>query len=140
MDGVSIHYPAVLAAAVLGFVIGGLWYSPLGFARVWMQAAGLTEEQTRQAQMGRIFGFAMLAQLVMAFNLAAFIGPKASLGFGVFLMLVGLFFLLERFVDIDLRLLLDWWPLLLVGFGGWQVYSHFKAKAEAEKARNASEL
>ncbi len=84
MDGVSIHYPAVLAAAVLGFVIGGLWYSPLGFARVWMQAAGLTEEQTRQAPMGRIFGFAMLAQLVMAFNLAAFIGPKASLGFGVF--------------------------------------------------------
>lgn len=84
MDGVSIHYPAVLAAAALGFVIGGLWYSPLGFARVWMQAAGLTEEQTRQAPMGRIFGFAMLAQLVMAFNLAAFIGPKASLGFGVF--------------------------------------------------------
>ena len=84
MDGLSIHYPAVLAAAVLGFVIGGVWYSPLGFARVWMQAAGLTEEQTRSAPMGRIFGFAMLAQLVMAFNLAAFIGPKASLGFGVF--------------------------------------------------------
>jgi len=34
--------------------------------------------------MGRIFGLAAVASLVMAFNLAAFIGPKASLGFGLF--------------------------------------------------------
>jgi hypothetical protein len=44
----------------------------------------MTEEQTRQAPMARIFGLAALATLVMAFNLAAFIGPKASLGFGLF--------------------------------------------------------
>jgi len=84
MDGVQIHYPAVLAAAAIGFVIGGLWYSPLAFAKPWMQAAGLTEEQTRRASMGKVFGLAALAHLVMAFNLAAFIGPKASLGFGLF--------------------------------------------------------
>ena len=82
--GVQIHHPSVLAAAALGFVIGGLWYSPLAFARAWMQAAGLSEEQTRQASMGKVFGLSALAQLVMAFNLAAFIGPKASLGFGLF--------------------------------------------------------
>jgi hypothetical protein len=84
MDGVQIHYPAVLAAAALGFVIGGLWYSPLLFAKPWMQAAGITEEQTRQASMAKVFGFSALATLVMALNLAAFIGPKASLGFGLF--------------------------------------------------------
>ena len=83
MDGVQVHYPAVLAAAALGFVIGGLWYSPLAFARVWMQAAGIDEAQARQAPMGRVFGFSALAQLVIAFNLAAFIGPKADLGFGL---------------------------------------------------------
>lgn len=84
MDSVQIHYPAVLAAALLGFVIGGVWYSPLLFARAWMLAAGVSEEQARAASRGRVFGLAALAQLVIAFNLAAFIGPKASLGFGVF--------------------------------------------------------
>jgi hypothetical protein len=84
MDGVQIHYPAVLAAAALGFVIGGLWYSPLLFAKPWMQSAGITEEQTRQASMAKVFGLSALATLVMALNLAAFIGPKASLGFGLF--------------------------------------------------------
>lgn len=84
MESVQFHYPAVLAAAALGFLVGGLWYSPIGFARPWLQAAGLNEAQTRQAPMGRIFGLSALAQLVMAFNLAAFIGPKASLGFGAF--------------------------------------------------------
>lgn len=84
MEGVQIHFPAVLAAAALGFVIGGLWYSPIGLARAWMQAAGVTEEQARRASSGKVFGFAALAQLVIALNLAAFIGPKASLGFGLF--------------------------------------------------------
>ncbi len=83
MDSLQIHYPAVLAAAALGFVTGALWYSPLAFARAWMQAAGIDEAQARNAPMGRVFGLSALAQLVIAFNLAAFIGPKADLGFGV---------------------------------------------------------
>jgi hypothetical protein len=79
----QIHFPAVLAAAALGFVIGGLWYSPIAFATTWMKAAGISDAQMKQASMGRIFGFAALAQLVIAFNLAAFIGPKADVGFGL---------------------------------------------------------
>lgn len=80
----QLHYPAVLAAAVLSFVIGGVWYSPILFGKAWMSAAGISEERARQAKMGQVFAFAALASLVMAFNLAAFIGPKASLSFGVF--------------------------------------------------------
>ena len=83
MDAIQFHYPAVIAAAVVCFAIGGLWYSPILFEKAWRREAGLTEEQTRQAPMGRVFGFAALASLVMAFNLAAFIGPKASIGFGL---------------------------------------------------------
>ena len=83
MDSLQIHYPAVIAAAALGFVIGGLWYSPLGFARVWLAAAGIDEAQARRASTPRVFALAALAQLVIAFNLAAFIGPRADLGFGL---------------------------------------------------------
>jgi hypothetical protein len=78
------NFAAIFVAALMSFALGGLWYSPLLFAKAWMQAAGLSEQQVREAPMGRIFGLAGVASLVMAFNLAAFIGPKASLGFGLF--------------------------------------------------------
>lgn len=84
MDDLHFNFAAIFVAALMSFAIGGLWYSPLLFARAWMREAGLTEEQTRQAPMARVFGLSALAALVMAFNLAAFIGPKASLGFGLF--------------------------------------------------------
>lgn len=84
MEAPQFNFAAVAVAALLSFAIGGLWYSPLMFAKVWMKEAGLSEQATRDAPMGRIFGLAALASLVMAFNLAAFIGPKASLSFGLF--------------------------------------------------------
>lgn len=84
MDLSKLNLLAIALAAASTFLLGGLWYSPILFARSWMREAGLTEEQARQAPMARVFGFSALASLVMAFNLAAFIGPKASLGFGLF--------------------------------------------------------
>ncbi len=84
MDLSQLNYVAVFVAAVVSFLIGGLWYSPIVFANTWMREAGLSEAQTRQANMARVFSLSGLAAVVMAFNLAAFIGPKASLGFGLF--------------------------------------------------------
>jgi len=84
MDPIRIHYGAVAAAALVGFVIGGAWYSPILFARVWMREAGISEAQTRSANMARVFGLSLVCSVVMALNLAAFIGQKASLGFGLF--------------------------------------------------------
>ncbi len=84
MESIQFNFAAVFVAALMGFAVGGLWYSPLMFANAWMKEAGISEEQTRNAPMARIFGLAALASLVMAFNLAAFIGAKASLAFGLF--------------------------------------------------------
>jgi hypothetical protein len=84
MDDLHFNFAAIFVAALMSFAIGGLWYSPLLFARAWMKETGLTEQKTKDAPMGRTFGLAAVASLVMAFNLAAFIGPKASLGFGLF--------------------------------------------------------
>jgi Protein of unknown function (DUF1761) len=106
MDSVHFNFAAVFVAALISFAIGGLWYSPLLFARSWMKEAGLNEQQMQGAPMGRIFALAGLASLVMAFNLAAFIGPKASLSFGLFAgaaaaigwvaMSLGVIYLFER--------------------------------------------
>ena len=84
MDDMHFNIPAVIVAALLGFVIGGAWYSPLLFAKAWMHEAGITEERARQANLGRTFGLSAIASLVMAFNLAAFLGAKADWRFGLF--------------------------------------------------------
>jgi hypothetical protein len=79
------NYLAILAAALSAFVLGGIWYAPGVFGRAWMQECGFTEESLKKmGGMGRIFGVSFVLELLMAFNLAAFIGPKASLAFGTF--------------------------------------------------------
>lgn len=56
---------------------------------------------------------------------------SGSLTAGVLLILIGAFLLLDRLVTIDLSFLNDWWPLLLVAFGGWQVFRHYQSRAQA---------
>lgn len=79
----SLNYWAVLAAAAASFVLGGLWYSPVLFHRPWMQAAGVSEAQLQNANMGMVFGVSFVLQLIAAFVLAMFLGPTADLAFGV---------------------------------------------------------
>ena len=61
-----------------------------------------------------------------------------GLTFGIFLMLVGVFLLLNKVFSIDLSFLLDWWPGLLVAFGAWQVFAYFQEKKRREEAANAA--
>lgn len=84
MDQLHFNPWAILTATVSAFVLGGVWYSPILFAKAWMEGAGLDEQQLKQGNAGRIFGGAFVLTLVMAVNLAAFLGPKADLAFGVF--------------------------------------------------------
>lgn len=82
MDFSSLNWLAVFTAAILSFVVGGLWYSPLLFGRAWMKAMGFADEDM-QGDMARIFGLSFVASLVIAINLAMFLGPDASLAWGL---------------------------------------------------------
>ncbi|MDQ2736419.1 MAG: DUF1761 domain-containing protein [Pseudomonadota bacterium] len=84
MDPVHFNYPAIFLAALVSFVVGGAWYSPLLFAKAWMREAGLDEARLRSAKLGKVFALSFVCALVMAFNLAAFLGAKATLSFGAF--------------------------------------------------------
>jgi len=84
LESISFNYAAVIAAAVITFAVGGLWYSPLLFARAWMQAADLDEARLKRGSLAAIFFWSFVCALVMAFNLAAFLGPKATPAFGAF--------------------------------------------------------
>ena len=82
---ISFNYLAILVATVSTFLLGGLWYSPALFGRAWMREVGLTDEKCKaQGGVGRIMGLSFLLELIMAFNLAAFLGAKATLTFGLF--------------------------------------------------------
>jgi len=83
MNFSTINWLAVVAAALSSFVIGGLWFSPVLFCNVWMRVAGLTEEQVKAGNKGKIFGVTAILSLIMALNLAMFLNdPKTTVGWG----------------------------------------------------------
>ena len=77
----EINYLAVIAAAVSAFVLGGLWYSPLLFARSWMRLSGQSEETLKSGSPVMIFGGAFLLSLIAAFVFAMFLGPRPGVQF-----------------------------------------------------------
>lgn len=83
MDPAKLNYLAIVAAAVSAFVVGGAWYSKALFATAWLKETGLSEAELAKRHPAKVFGPAFLLTLLMAFNLAAFIGTEATLGFAV---------------------------------------------------------
>jgi len=78
MDFSSINYLAVLAAAVSTFVLGGLWYSPLLFGKAWMRANNFNDAEVQTFSKARMFGWSIVFSLVMAMNLAMFLGGPGT--------------------------------------------------------------
>ena len=78
-----INWPAVLAAAVSTFALGGLWYSPALFGRAWMSVNHLSKDDLAKSNMTKVFGLAFVFALFMAANLAAFLAePKTTASWG----------------------------------------------------------
>jgi hypothetical protein len=63
----------VLMAAVATMVIGMLWYSPLLFAKPWVELNGYTPDKLAalKAGAGRAYGISFLAYLVLAVGIGA---------------------------------------------------------------------
>jgi hypothetical protein len=71
----DINFLAVLVAAVAAFLLGAIWYSPLLFAKQWMQVHGYTPEKLKamQAQTKRAYAISFVSLLVMAAVMAMLI-------------------------------------------------------------------
>ena len=88
----DLNWLAVIVAAIATFVLGALWYGPIA-GKAWMRASGMTEEKVASANMAKVFALAFVLQLLAAVALAMFIGPAASLSFGLFAgFMTGMFF------------------------------------------------
>jgi hypothetical protein len=80
----AVNYLAVLVAAIVIFMLGGLWYSPLLFAKRWIALQGRTEEQMRAdaaaANMPVLYISAFICSLIIAYMMAHFFGHMADAG------------------------------------------------------------
>ena len=77
-----VDWIASIVAAVSAFVLGGLWYSPMMFAKAWQKDTGLSDEQLNAASKAKIFGGAFVFCLLAAVVFSMFLGPDPSVGFG----------------------------------------------------------
>jgi hypothetical protein len=78
----TINYLAVLVAGIVIFVLGGLWYSPVLFAKRWIALQGRTEEQMRAqaaaANMPVMYLSAFICGFVTAWVMALILAHFAS--------------------------------------------------------------
>ncbi|MFY8327439.1 DUF1761 domain-containing protein [Pseudoalteromonas sp. ZZD1] len=83
MDFSQVNFFAVFIAALSSFALGGIWYSPLLFQRIWMEACGLTELDLKTINPKRVFIGSFLLSFFIALSLSLFVGPAPSLGVSV---------------------------------------------------------
>ncbi len=65
----------LLVAALIGFLIGGIWYSPILFAKPWQRLSGKT--MTKDGMATQFIG-TFLAMFVMAYVLLNYIAATAA--------------------------------------------------------------
>src|SRR5580704_1703234 len=74
----DVNWLAALAAAIAGFALGALWYSPIGFLHLWIRVAQIKKVPTPTPQM---FVLLFVLQLVAACGFTLLLGPSPELGF-----------------------------------------------------------
>lgn len=81
----DINFLAVILAALAAFFLGYIWYT-LIFAKPWQKELGMKAEGGKPAtpNLGKLLIGSLILELIMAFNLAMFIGRNADWQFGLF--------------------------------------------------------
>lgn len=91
----ELNWIAVMTAAFSTFMVGGIWYTALD--KAWSKASGLTPELLKSRNMLLVFGLSLFLSLIMALNLALFIGKNGP-EFGLIAgLLTGLGWVLPAF-------------------------------------------
>ena len=78
MEISTLNWFAIIAAALSNFLIGGLWYSPVLFGKLWMKENQFTDNDLKKGNMLKIFGLTFLFSFVMAFNLAMYLNDIST--------------------------------------------------------------
>lgn len=64
-----MNITVTLIAALIPMILGFIWYHPAVLGNAWQKAAGLTDEQIKNANMGIIFGVSVVLSVMLSFFL-----------------------------------------------------------------------
>lgn len=122
-----INWLEVLVAAVVIFVLGWLWYSPLLFMRPWMRLRGIDPDQAMAAAGGKMPLGKMAVEFLRCFVLALIVTRFAGL-LGVTSVLIAIHFGLMIWIGFPVVLLVGsviWdgvnWKVAAIHAGDWFV-------------------
>lgn len=62
-----INFLIILLAALIPMIIGAIWYNPKVLGAAWMNAAGLTEEKLKEANIAKILIISFILMFILAF-------------------------------------------------------------------------
>jgi hypothetical protein len=85
----EINYLAVALASLAAFILGYAWYTII-FAEAWQKLIGMREKgkgassADQTPNLGKLLVGSLILEVLMAFNLAFFIGADADWQFGLF--------------------------------------------------------
>jgi len=123
VEGMAINWISVLAAAVTGFAVGGLWYGPL-FGNPWMRALGMDPEVARKSSkkgLRQIFTIVFILQWGMAVCLAFFFGPDITTATGLLYgFFTGLFWVAFA-LTVNALFEQKSWSYIFINAGYWTV-------------------
>lgn len=103
MENFYINHIAVAVCAVMSLVIGGLWWSPLLFAKAWQRETGLSDEKLREMNAAKTFGVTFVLAYLASYNLAFFLGDGSTTWkWGIAAGLLAAFWAIAMYVIISL--------------------------------------
>ncbi len=74
-----MNYLIVFVAAVSTFMIGGLWYSPIMFLKIWSKVSADEPKSEEGRHPVKVYGLSFLFSLIAAIALFNILGPKPAL-------------------------------------------------------------
>lgn len=92
----EVNFLAVLTAAVLAFILGGIWYSAKVFGNLWSKHAG--NQVTKEKHKAWVFIISFVFYFISAWAFAVLLGPAVTLslavsaGFAIGLLFVAMCF------------------------------------------------
>ncbi len=63
---IELNLWIIPVAALIPMILGFIWYNPKFLGKAWMDAAGMTEEKMKGANMGLVFGLSYLFSCMLA--------------------------------------------------------------------------
>jgi hypothetical protein len=79
----EINWLAAIVAGIVGFFVGGLWYSPVMFGKIWMAETGIDPAKPGGYPPAIAFGLGAVISIIGAIVFAFFLGTKPDLRFAV---------------------------------------------------------